>query len=182
VVCYVPVQGGKRGEADEPGASRSLPLDPDEWAAYEAAIQAWFTVIQGVLDDFKPFRYYRVASVEGGSEGDLSDYDDGRIDFTNQEFFETWRLFWGLASLEAKNEDPDPGIGTDVWVYDPCTGVGSLHWTIVLSWFQGLSTFDFTDYTTGVVKNAQINLNGDSSEGNSPTAEIQMIGYAYEGK
>jgi beta-lactam-binding protein with PASTA domain len=116
-------------------------LTTETMNAYEAAARP-------VLNDFKNYKYFKVRACSTSplySCSELSSYDQGRIDYTLEEFFNIAKLEAGNPLTRVMIQDPSVGLGTNETYYDPC-GDGNVHFTVTQSGFSGLLTITLTNY------------------------------------
>jgi hypothetical protein len=106
---------------------------------------AWEDDVRTLLNAFKNFQYYRIKAFNDVVESDFSDHDEGRIDYTNAEFFHIFSTLGGIALSKVLFLAGDIGIGdTGNWtLYDEC-GVGNVNFHLASG---NVITFTFTDYT-----------------------------------
>jgi hypothetical protein len=106
---------------------------------------AWEANVRTLLNGFKTFRHYKIKALNDLVESDFSDDDEGRIDYTNAEFFDIFSTLGGIALSKVLFLAGPIGIGdTGNWtLYDEC-GVGYVNFDLASG---NVITFTFMDYT-----------------------------------
>lgn len=69
---------------------------PEELEAYDTVMVQWEKETRTAINDFKNFTYYKVRAFNAVTESELSDYDEGKMDYTNAE---GWKLADALTQL-----------------------------------------------------------------------------------
>jgi beta-lactam-binding protein with PASTA domain len=113
-----------------------------------ASLDAYELIARPILSAFKNYRYFKVKACSSSplfSNSNFSNYDQGRIDYTLEEFFNVAKLTAGNPLTRVMLQDPSPGVGTDETYYDPC-GNGNIHFTVAMSGLSGQLTVAFTNY------------------------------------
>jgi len=129
----------------------TLPDLPTDLTA--ANIDAYELIARPIMNDFKNFKYYKVKACSTSpsyTNSILSSYDEGRIDYTLEEFYMVAKLAAGAPLARVMIQDPDPNIGTDETYYDTC-GDGNVHFTVALSGLSGLIKVIFTNYVDSLI-------------------------------
>jgi beta-lactam-binding protein with PASTA domain len=117
------------------------PSTTESLNAYEAAARP-------VVNDFKNYRYYKVKACSSSplfTKSDFSVYNEGRIDYTLEEFFSVSKGIMGISLSRVMLQAGTIGLGTDVTFYDPC-GDGNIHFTVSQSGLSGLLKLQYTNY------------------------------------
>jgi hypothetical protein len=120
------------------------------------AINAYEREARPIVNDFKNFKYYKVKAISTSplyTNSNLSNYDQGRMDYTLEEFFNIGILIMGAPLARVALQDPDPNIGTDETYYDLC-GDGNVHFTIAMQGLGGLVKIIFTNYVDSLIYNS----------------------------
>lgn len=128
---------------------------------------------------FKDFKYYKVkAFTNGGDESDFSNYDEGRVDYTTEEFYRLFKYVWGSSAARVKKMDPTPGLGTNETLYGAIGG--TLKWLVGILDFSGvgktsMTWTNFSDFD-GARKNWLMNgyLKGPVTDGSDLTGPITV--------
>lgn len=113
-----------------------------------AALDAYELVARPILSAFKNFRYFKVKACSSSplfTNSEFSNYDQGRMDYTLEEFFTVAKLTAGNPLTRVMLQDPSVGLGTDETYYDPC-GDGNVHFTVTQSGLSGLLKVTYTNY------------------------------------
>ncbi len=121
-----------------------------------AAIDAYELEARPIINDFKNFKYYKVKACSTSplySDSNLSNYDQGRMDYTLEEFFNIGVLVLGAPLARVALQDPNPNIGLDETYYDLC-GDGNVHFTVALQGLGGLAKLVFTNYVDSMIYNS----------------------------
>ena len=102
------------------------PLTSDALDTYEAAARE-------VVNDFKYFKYYKVKACSADPfhpTSELSAYDEGRIDYTLEEFYTiATQVIEGIPMARMILAASPMAIGTNMYFYDSC-GSGQMHVSI----------------------------------------------------
>ncbi len=112
------------------------------------ALDAYELVARPILGAFKNYRYFKVRACSSSpmfTNSEFSNYDQGRMDYTLEEFFTVAKLTAGNPLTRVMLQDPSVGLGTNETYYDPC-GDGNIHFTVTQSGLSGLLTVTFTNY------------------------------------
>jgi len=121
-----------------------------------AAIDAYELTARPIINDFKNFKYYKVKAVSTSplyNNSNLSNYDQGRMDYTLEEFFNIGVLILGAPLARVALQDPNPNIGLDETYYDLC-GDGNVHFTVALQGLGGLAKLIFSNYVDSMIYNS----------------------------
>jgi hypothetical protein len=113
-----------------------------------ASLDAYELVARPILSAFKNYRYFKVKASSSSplySISEFSNYDQGRMDYTIEEFFTIAKLTAGNPMMKVMLQDSSPGLGTDETYYDPC-GDGNVRFRITQSGLSGLLNETFTNY------------------------------------
>ncbi len=142
------------GSVDAPSTSydvmqtQTLNLPPLPSPLTIAAIDAYELVARPILSAFKNYRYFKVKALSTSplyNDSNLSNYDQGRMDYTLEEFFNVAKITAGNPLTRVMLQNPSPGLGTDESYYDPC-GDGSVRFTVAMQGLGGLLTVAFNNY------------------------------------
>ncbi len=113
-----------------------------------ASLDAYELEARPILSTFKNYRYFKVKAISTPplyTDSNLSNYDQGRMDYTIEEFFNVAKLTAGNPLTRVMLQNPSPGLGTDESYYDPC-GDGRVRFTVAMQGLGGLLTVAFTNY------------------------------------
>ncbi len=128
--------------------TETLDLPPlPETLTFET-MNAYEAEARPIINTFKNYRYFKVKASSSSplySISEFSSYDQGRVDYTIEEFFTIAKLTAGNPMMKVMLQDPSPGLGTDETYYDPC-GDGNVRFRITQSGLSGLLNETFTNY------------------------------------
>lgn len=128
-----------------------LPVLPTKLTAEN--IDSYEAAARPIINDFKNYKYYKVKACSSSpyfTNSDFSTYNEGRIDYTLEEFFSVAKVIAGIPLARVLIQNPNVGIGTDETYYDPC-GDGNVHFTVGMSGLNGVLTLTFTNYIDSLI-------------------------------
>jgi beta-lactam-binding protein with PASTA domain len=99
------------------------PITSDSLDAFEAAARP-------IINDFKNFKYYKVKAYSIDPlhpNSELSAFDEGRIDYTLEEFYKVTTVIEGIPMARLLLAAEPREVGTNMYFYDSCSLLGQLH-------------------------------------------------------
>ncbi len=107
----------------------SLPAWPDPLTS--GALDAYEAAARPIVNDFKGFKYYKVRACSADPlhpNSELSAFDEGRIDYTLEEFYEiATGVIEGIPMARMILSAEPLAVGTNMYYYDDCSLTGQMH-------------------------------------------------------
>ena len=142
-----------------------LPAFPDLPSGHQAentaTLDAYEATVRPIAQQFKDFKYYKVKAATSDpayTESAFSAYDEGRMDYTAEEFYSiTKGVGMGIPMARLFIAADPIGLGTNVYWYDTC-GDGNMHITITLSGLNGVGTATIGNFVESLYYNTLIGM------------------------
>ncbi|HEY9162736.1 MAG TPA: PASTA domain-containing protein [Desulfomonilia bacterium] len=117
---------------DNQSETLTLPAWPDPLTS--AALDTYEATARSIVNDFKGFKYYKVRACSSDPlhpNSELSAYDEGRMDYTLEEFYTiVTGVIEGIPMARMILSADPLHVGTNKYFYDNCSLTGQMHISI----------------------------------------------------
>ncbi len=136
-------------------------LPSDDPATATANLNAYEAAARPIAQNFKDFKYYKVKAATTDpayTDSAFSAYDEGRIDYTAQEFYDIAKLVgMGIPMARLFIAASPIGLGTNAFWYDAC-GDGYMNLKIAMEGLGGRVTATISNFVESLYYNVLTNM------------------------